>query len=164
MVSGHSGARYGEGILKGLTVAGWIVVAIMMVWGTTDVIMQVFYLHLPATVPWTEVFNVIALALPLGYVTSKKAHITSEIFTPRGRTKRAIDIMSMFLVLVFMGLLTWQLSLQAWQSLRGWEFDQSEIKIYWFPAKIALAFGYGSSFILVFWQLIGELLRRNPKT
>jgi len=162
-VSGHKGARYGEGILKGLTVAGWIVVAIMMVWGTTDVILQAFYSHLPGTVPWTEIFNVIALALPLGYVTSKKAHITAEIFTLHGRTKRAVDIMSMFLVLLFMGLLTWQLCLQAWQSLRGWEFDQAEIKIYWFPAKIALAFGYGSAFILVISQLI-ELLRRKPKT
>ena len=155
------GRRYIQKILEGSAVAGWVVLVIMMVWGTADVVAQLFGYSVPATVAWTEIFNVIALGLPLAYVTSIKAHINVELFNMRGKTKRVSDVSVLILIFLFMSLLAWQLSIQAWRSVRLWEFDQVIIKIYWFPAKIALALGFIGSAIVVLFQIIGELLRRK---
>jgi TRAP-type C4-dicarboxylate transport system permease small subunit len=155
----HRAQRYIEKILEGSAVAGWAVIVLMMVWGTADVVGQVFHYSIPATVPWTEVLNVIAVILPLAYVTYLRNHVTAELFNIRGKAKRVLDIFILILIFLFMSVLAWQLSVQAWKSIRVWEFDQVIIKIYWFPAKIVLALGFIGSAIVTMCQIIGELLR-----
>jgi len=157
----YKGERYIQKILKGSAVAGWVALVVMMVWGTADVVAVLLGHSIPATVAWTEIFNVIGLALPLAYVTSIKGHINVELFKMRGKIKRVSDCIVLILVFLFMSLLAWQLSRQAWRSVSIWEFDQIAIKIYWFPAKIALALGFIGSAIVVLFQIIGELLRRK---
>ena len=161
MVSEPEGRGYAQKILEGSAVAGWAAIVIMMVLGTADVVAQVFGSSIPASVNWTEIFNVIGLSLPLPYVTMKKAHIVVELFTIRGRAKRVKDIIGLILVFLFMALLAWQLSIQAWQSTLQGEFDLVIIKIYWFPAKIALALGFIGSAIVIMFQIIGELRRQK---
>lgn len=161
MVSEPEGRGYIQKILEGSAVAGWVAIVVMMVLGTADVVAQVFGSSIPATLNWTEILNVIGLSLPLAYVTMKKAHIAVELFTMRGRAKRVKDIIGLILVFLFMALLAWQLSIQAWQSTLLWEFDLVIIKIYWFPAKIALALGFIGSAIVIMFQLVGELRRRK---
>jgi hypothetical protein len=41
-----------------------------------------------------------------------------------------------------------------------WEFDQLTIKVYWFPAKIALALGFIGTAIVVLWQIVSEIKKR----
>src|SRR3990172_5169500 len=142
MASEPEGPRYIRNILGGSAVAGWVVIVVMMVWVTGDVIAQVFGSSLPETVNWTEILNVIGLTLPLAYVTMMKVHITVDLFTWRGRAKRVKDIFGLILVFLFTALVAWQLSILAWRSTRILEFEQLSIKIYWFPAKIALALGF----------------------
>jgi len=154
---------YIQKIIEAFAVAGWAAVMIMMVWGTLDVVLLPFGYAVPATVPWTEIFNVIALALPLTYVASKKSHVDVSLFTFRGRAKRLADFFSGTLFFLFAALLAWQLSIQAWRSVRIGEFDQLGIKIYWFPAKIALALGFIGTAIVVMFQLIGQFGKRNGK-
>jgi TRAP-type C4-dicarboxylate transport system permease small subunit len=149
---------YVEKIINGSAVAGWLVVIVMMLWGAGDVILQLFRHSLPATYAWTEVLNVIAVSLPLAYVASKKGHIVITLLTRRfvGKRKHLIDIVVLTLIFVFSAFLAWQLSIQAWQSLKIWEFDQVIIKIYWFPAKIALALGFIGTAVVVMFQIIGK--------
>lgn len=155
------GRRYIQKILEGSAVAGWVVLVIMMVWCTADVVAVLLGHSIPATVAWTEILNVIGLTLPLAYVTSIKGHINVELFKMRGKAKRVSDCIVLILLFLFMSLLAWQLSRQAWRSVRIWEFDQVIIKIYWFPAKIALALGFIGSAIVVLFQIIGEFLKRK---
>jgi len=161
MVSEPKGPRYIQRVLEGSAVAGWIVIMVMMVWVTGDVVAQLFGSSLPATVQWTEILNVMGFILPLAYVTMIKAHIVVNLFTLRGRAKRVKDIIGLVLVFLFTALVAWQLSILAWRSTRILEFEQLTIKIYWFPAKIALALGFVGSAIVVMFQLIGELGSRK---
>lgn len=157
MVSEPKGRRYIQRILEGSAVAGWAVIVLMMVWITGDVVAQLFGFSLPETINWTEILNVICLSLPLAYVTMKRGHIVVELLTIRGRAKRVRDIIGLVLVFLFTALVAWQLSIYAWRSTRMLEFEQLVIKIYWFPAKIALALGFIGSAVIVMFQLIGEL-------
>ncbi len=161
MVPEHKGRGYVQKILEASAVAAWAILLVMMVWVTADVVAQALGSSLPDTIAWTEIFNVIGLSLPLAYVTMMKAHIVVDLFALRGRAKRVRDIIGLVLVFLFTALVAWQLSKHAWRSIRLWEFEQLTIKIYWFPAKIALALGFIGSAIVVAFQLIGELRRRN---
>jgi TRAP-type C4-dicarboxylate transport system permease small subunit len=154
---------YIEKIINGSAVAGWLVIIVMMLWGTGDVILQLFRHSLPATYAWTEILNVVAVSLPLAYVASKKGHIVITLLTRRfvGKRKHLIDVIVLALTFVFSAFLAWQLSVQAWHSLMIWEFDQVTIKIYWFPAKIALGLGFIGTAIIVAFQIIGEFLGQN---
>jgi len=161
MASEPKGRRYIQRILEGSAVAGWAVIVLMMVWITGDVVAQLFGFSLPETINWTEILNVICLSLPLAYVTMKRGHIVVELLTIRGRAKRVRDIIGLVLVFLFTALVAWQLSIYAWRSTRMLEFEQLVIKIYWFPAKIALALGFIGSAVIVMFQLIGELRIRK---
>lgn len=145
--------------LRGSAFVGWLVVIIMMLWGAGDIILQIFGHSLPATYEWTEVLNVIAITIPLAYVASKRSHVTITLFTQRltGRKRNLANILSLTLVFLFSGLLAWQLIMQALYSVRMWEFDQLTIKVYWFPAKIALALGFSGTTLVVFWQIVTEI-------
>jgi TRAP-type C4-dicarboxylate transport system permease small subunit len=161
MASEPKGRGSARKILEGSAVAGWVVLVVMMVWVTADVVAQVFGSSLPETVNWTEILNVIGLSLPLAYVTMTKGHIVVDLFTLRGRAKRVKDIFGLILVFLFTALVAWQLGSYAWRSTRILEFEQLAIKIYWFPAKIALALGFIGSAIVALFQLIGELRRKK---
>ena len=161
MASEPKGRRYIQRILEGSAVAGWAVIVLMMVWITGDVVAQLFGFSLPETINWTEILNVICLSLPLAYVTMKRGHIVVELLTIRGRAKRVRDIIGLVLVFLFTALVAWQLSIYAWRSTRMLEFEQLVMKIYWFPAKIALALGFIGSAVIVMFQLIGELRIRK---
>jgi TRAP-type C4-dicarboxylate transport system permease small subunit len=158
-VSQNKAKAFIDEILRGSAFAGWIVVIVMMLWGTGDVIFQIFGSSLPATYEWTEVLNVIAITIPLAYVARKKSHIIITLFAQRltGRKKNLANILSLTLVFLFSGLLAWQLIIQACYSVQMWEFDQLTIKVYWFPAKIALALGFTGTAIVVLWQIISEI-------
>ena len=150
---------YIDKTLSGSAFFGWLVVIVMMLWGAGDVIFQIFGSSLPATYEWTEVLNVIAITIPLAYVARKKSHITITLFAQRltGRKKNLANILSLTLVFLFSGLLAWQLIIQAYYSVQMWEFDQLTIKVYWFPAKIALALGFTGTALVVLWQIITEI-------
>ena len=150
---------YVDKTLSGSAFFGWLVVIVMMLWGAGDVIFQIFGSSLPATYEWTEVLNVIAITIPLAYVARKKSHITITLFAQRltGRKKNLANILSLTLVFLFSGLLAWQLIIQAYYSVQMWEFDQLTIKVYWFPAKIALALGFTGTALVVLWQIITEI-------
>ena len=154
-----------EKLLKGMTILGFGAVIIMMIWGTLDVVLQQFGSSLPATVEWTEVLNVIAVTLPLAYATYGRVHITIDLLTSRatGRTKRITNYIVMVMTFLFMSMLTWQLTIQAWRSTMMREFDQLAIKIYYFPAKIALAFAFFMASLVVLFQIVDAIRNYDKK-
>ncbi len=157
----HNGRPYIRKTLEATAMIGCAVIVVMMVWGTADVIAQLFHSSIPATVPWTEILNVIAVILPLAYVTYLRAHVDTELFNFPGKTKRVINVFVSIMIFLFMSLLAWQLSKQAWKSVRIWEFDHLIIKIYWFPAKIVLALSFLGSAIISMFQMINELRHKG---
>jgi TRAP-type mannitol/chloroaromatic compound transport system permease small subunit len=157
MTSGHEGQRYIRKVIVGSAVTGWIVIVVMMIWVTGDVIAQIFGSSLPDTVNWVEILNVIGFTLPLAYVTMKKSHITVELFTAHGRIKRLRDIFALILTFLFTGLVAWQLSGLAWRSTLMLESQNLTMRVYWFPAKIALALGFLGSAVIMLVHLIAAL-------
>jgi TRAP-type C4-dicarboxylate transport system permease small subunit len=157
MVSGVQRARlFVEKIFIGLSLLGFVTVLLMMLWNTIDVVLWGFGSFIPATVPWTEVLNVIAVMLPLAYATFKKSHISIDLITSRlpAGAKRVMDLIVMVMMFLFMALFSWRLSMQAWRSVKMWEFDHIFIKIYYFPAKIALALAFIMAALVMLFQII----------
>jgi len=134
---------------------------VMMLWGSADVVLLRFGYPVPGTINWTEVLNVIVLFLPLAYVTSKKSHIVVDLIAFKGKIKRVTGFVADLFVFLFCALMSWQLIVQAWRSIRIWEFDQAAIKVYFFPAKIALALGFLFSAVIALLQLFGQF--RKPE-
>ena len=143
-------------ISMGTVAVSFASLLLMMLWGTADVVFIGFGYPVPGTLHYTEVLNVIALFLPLMYVTSKRSHIVVDIITYKGRTKRITDFIADLLVFLFSIFFAWQLGVLAWESLRIGEFDMIGIKVYLFPAKIALAFGAIGSTVVALLQVIGN--------
>jgi TRAP-type C4-dicarboxylate transport system permease small subunit len=148
-------SRFLEKTITVTVLISFAALVVMMLWGTADVVLLKFGYPLPGTINWTEILNVIVLFLPLAYVTSKKSHIVVDIIVFKGRTKRVTDFVADLFILFFCALMAWQLCGQAWQSTRIMEFDQAAIKIYYFPGKIALAFGFLFSAFIALLQLLG---------
>jgi hypothetical protein len=157
MTSGHEGQRYIRKMVEGLAVTGWIVIVVMMIWVTGDVTAQIFGSSFPDTVNWVEILNVIGFTLPLAYVTMTKGHITVGLFTARGSVKRLKDIFALILTFLFTGLVGWQLTTLAWRSTWMLESQHLTMRVYWFPAKIALALGFLGSAIIMLVHLITAL-------
>ncbi|MFC1534308.1 TRAP transporter small permease subunit [Thermodesulfobacteriota bacterium] len=113
----------------------------------------------PIVNPISEVLNVMAVTLPLAYATYGRVHISIDLVTGRltGRAKKVSNYIVMVMTFLFMSTLSWQLSIQAWRSVKMWEFDQLAIKIYYFPAKIALALAFIVASLVVLFQIVGEL-------
>ena len=150
--------RYIRKIIKGLAVGGWIFILIMMIWITADVIAPIFHFFVPETINWIEVLNVIAFSLPLTYVTMTKAHITVDLIPiTNKRAKHLREIFVLILMLLFTGVVAWQTSLLAWRSTLMLESQSLIIKVYWFPAKLALALSFLLSSIILLAQLITTL-------
>jgi TRAP-type C4-dicarboxylate transport system permease small subunit len=150
---------YVEKTLNGSAIFGWLVIVIMMLWITSEVIANLLNMSIPGTYSWAEVLNVIAISIPLAYVTSQGAHIVITLLTARltGRGKIWAEIISLICVVIFTGFLSWVLSIQAWRSLRAWEFEMGLIKVFWFPSKIALALGFIGSTLVTIFQLVAAL-------
>ena len=100
--------------------------------------------------------------LPLAFATSKRSHISLDLITSRlpGRAKRVTDLIIMVIMFLFMGMLSWQISIQAWRSVKMWEFDHVFIKIYYFPSKIALALAFIMSAFVLLFQIVDRCRNR----
>jgi TRAP-type C4-dicarboxylate transport system permease small subunit len=150
----------GSGILHKVIMAtvaiSFASLLLMMLWGTADVVFVKLGHPLPGTINYTEVLNVIVLFLPLAYVTHKKSHIVVDLITYKGRAKRVTEFVADFSVFIFSGFLAWQLGIRAWESLRSGEFDMIGVKVYLFPAKIALALGALGSTLVALIHVLGH--------
>ena len=153
---------YIEKMLKATALLGCATAFIMMFWGAFDVILYVCGYSIPATVAWTEVLNTVALSLPLIYVTWKQTHINVDLVVNKlsGNVRFLNEIGTLIVVFLFTGLLAWQLTIRAWNSVTAWEFDQVTINVYWFPGRIALALGFLGSALIVLSQIISKVRRQ----
>jgi len=150
-------------ISRWLAVTGFIVLAIMAMWIVVDVFSGIFRWGLPGMVDWVEVLNVICVALPLPYVTLRKGHISMTLIEHRlsNRGKHLADLMILTGIFLFSAVMAWRLSIEAWYSLKIWERNDVGLVVYWFPAKIGLAFGFIMTSLVVIIQLIGAVSRKR---
>jgi TRAP-type C4-dicarboxylate transport system permease small subunit len=154
---------FGRKIVDVFAVVSFATLILMMLWMTIDTALHPFGEQIPATYPWIEVINVIAISLGLVYVTAKKAHIAIELLNHylSAKLMHRITVALLVLVFVFLVLLSWQWSIQAWRSTAILEFQQETIKVYYFLGKIALAIGFVGSAFYTLVQIINEGLKRG---
>lgn len=154
---------YNHMITRILNIAGFACLVSMMVWILTDVLSGIFNWGLPAMVDWVEVLNVICITLPLPYVTLNRKHIYITLLTERVSRKVlwVMDLITLIMFLCFTSILAWQLTIEAQYSAQTWEHTDVGWVVYWFPAKIALAFSFGFSALILFGQIIGHLVVRK---
>jgi len=134
----------GEKAARALAASGFVVLIIMAIWILIDVVSGLFRLGLPGMVDWVEVLNVICIALALPYVTMQRKHIQIDLIQNylSVRWKRILDRIALVVPFLFSALVAWRLSLEGWYSLKTWESNNVGIMVYWFPGKVALAFGF----------------------
>ena len=140
-----------EKISLTLVIISFAALALLMLWMTADVILVLFGYPIPGTINYTEILNVIILFLPLAYVTARRSHIVVDIIQYTGKAKQITDFVADCSVFLYSVVFSWQLGIKAWKSLSTGEFDMIGIKVFIFPAKIALAVGaIGSAFAALF--------------
>ena len=129
---------------KGLAIAGFIVLTGMAIWIVIDVFSGIFGWGLPGMVDWVEVLNVICIALPLSYVTLQGRHISMTLIQEHLSAKGnyVLNLAVLIGMFLFSAVVAWRLSIEALYSLKMWERSEVGMIVYWFPAKIALAFGF----------------------
>jgi len=136
-----------------LVVISFAALVLLMLWMTADVILVLFGYPIPGTINYTEILNVIILFLPLAYVTARRSHIVVDVIQYKGKARRITDFIADCSVLLYSVVLSWQLGIKAWTSVRTGEFDMIGIKVYVFPAKIALAIGVIGSALAAFFLI-----------
>ena len=148
-------------IFAGLGILGWLAVMTMMLWGAINAIVSIIGWALPATVEYTEILNVFAIILPLPYVGILRAHLSIDILYERWSTitKHWFDIVALLLSLGFLTFLTYSLTIQAWESTQIGEFVDAAIRVYYWPAKIVLAFSFLLAAIVALLDIIINFLK-----
>jgi TRAP-type C4-dicarboxylate transport system permease small subunit len=138
---------------------GFIVLAMMAIWILIDVCSGIFSWGLPGMVDWVEVLNVICIALPLSYVTLQGRHISMTLIEEHlsDKGKHVLELVILVGMFLYSALLAWRVSIEAWYSLKMWERNDVGMIVYWFPAKIGLAFGFIMMALAVMVQFIGAV-------
>jgi TRAP-type C4-dicarboxylate transport system permease small subunit len=139
--AGKSRASFIEKVSLALVIISFSALALLMLWMTADVVLVLFGYPIPGTINYTEILNVIILFLPLAYVTARRGHIVVDIIQYTGKAKQITDFIADCSVFLYCVVFSWQLGIKAWKSLSTGEFDMIGIKVFIFPAKIALAVG-----------------------
>jgi TRAP-type C4-dicarboxylate transport system permease small subunit len=148
---GKNRTGFVEKISLTLVIISFAALALLMFWMTADVILVLFGYPIPGTINYTEILNVVILFLPLAYVTARRSHIVVDIIQYTGKAKRITDFIADCSVFLYSVVFSWQLGIKAWKSLSTGEFDMIGIKVFVFPAKIALAIGaIGSALAALF--------------
>lgn len=132
---------FNEKIWLTLVIISFAALVLLMLWMTADVILVLFGHPIPGTINYTEILNVVILFLPLAYVTARRSHIVVDIIQYKGKARQISDLVADCSVFLYSVLFGWQLGIKAWSSVRTGEFDMIGIKVFVFPAKIALAVG-----------------------
>jgi TRAP-type mannitol/chloroaromatic compound transport system permease small subunit len=146
-------------VFRELAVVGFVVLMAMAIWILIDVCSSIFKWGLPGMVDWVEILNVIAIALPLPYVTLQRKHIRMtlihEHLSPKGG--QVLDMVAMIVTFLFTAIMAWRLSVEALYSLKIWERSEVGMIVYWFPAKIGLALGLILTALALIIQIIGTI-------
>ena len=152
-------------VFREFAVVGFIVLMVMAIWILIDVCSSIFKWGLPGMVDWVEVLNVIAIALPLPYVTLQGKHISMtlihEHLSPKG--KFFLDLVTMVVVFLFTAVMAWRLSVEALYSLMILERNDVGMVVYWFPSKIGLAFGFVMTALALMIQITGAVRKGAEK-
>jgi len=152
-------------VSRWLAVTGFVVLTIMAIWIVVDVLSGIFRWGLPGMVDWVEVLNVICIALPLPYVTLRRGHISMTLIEHRlsARGRHVSDLIILGGIFLFSAVMAWRLSIEAWYSLKMWERNDVGMTVYWFPAKIGLAFGFIMTSMVVIIQFFGAARRKREE-
>jgi TRAP-type C4-dicarboxylate transport system permease small subunit len=149
--AGKNRTGFIEKISLTLVIISFVALALLMLWMTADVVLVLFGYPIPGTINYTEILNVVILFLPLAYVTARRSHIVVDIIQYTGKAKQITDFTADCSVFLYSVMFSWQLGIKAWKSLSTGEFDMIGIKVFVFPAKIALAIGaIGSALAALF--------------
>lgn len=152
-------------VSRGLAVLGFIVLAMMAFWILIDVCSGIFSWGLPGMVDWVEVLNVICIALPLSYVTLQRRHISMTLIHEHlsDKGKHVLELVILVGMFLYSALLAWRVSIEALYSLKMWERNDVGMIVYWFPAKIGLAFGFIMMTLAIIIQFIGAVGENRRK-
>ena len=144
---------------RSFAVAGFVVLSAMAFWILIDVCSGIFSWGLPGMVDWVEVLNVICIALPLSYVTLQRRHISMTLIGEHlsDKGKHVLELIVLIGMFLYSALLAWRVSIEAWYSLNMWERNDVGMIVYWFPAKIGVAFGFIMMTLAVIIQFIGAV-------
>ena len=125
-------------VFRELAVVGFIVLMMMAIWILVDVCSSIFKWGLPGMVDWVEVLNVIAIALPLPYVTLQGKHISMTLIHGRlsAKGRSVLDLVTMIVTFLFAAIVAWRLSVEALYSLMILERNDVGMVVYWFSSKL----------------------------
>lgn len=139
--------------------AGWAVVATMVL-VVGNVVLRLFGQPLGGTYEWVGFLTAVAVGLSLAYCAAQGGHIAVTLFLDRlpPKVQAVADIVTGFIVLLFLLMATWEIAAYATSmAISGEVASTTKAPIY--PFVYLIAFGF-LGFCLVIVGVITESLRK----
>lgn len=135
-----------------------IVVTMLVVVG--NVVLRLFGSPMGGTYEWAGFLTALAIGLSLAYCGAQGGHVAITLFVDRfpPKAQAVIDIITGFIVLLFLALASWEIAAYATgMAISGEVASTTKIPIYPFIYIIALGF---AGFCLVMVSVIIESIRK----
>lgn len=148
-------------------ILGGLSLMLMMVIGAADVIMGKFFnIPIPGTLELSESLLVISFFMSIAFTQLNRGHIAVELFTSRlkGTKKEVLDLIGIFVLLLFFSLITFEGWKYAIYSLKIMEFQSGLINFPLYPAKLLAAIGLSLMTLQCFADMvysIQKIMRRG---
>jgi C4-dicarboxylate transporter, DctM subunit len=162
---------FGKGLLRVDQVTAVISAAIIMVMTfltVIDVFLRYAFRHpLIWNFDLQTVLIVLVVFLGIGYAQYQRKHIMIDVLTTRlSKTNQLwFQFFNDIIFLVFMALIAWQMTLQAWDAWQLDDYIEGIVRIPIWPAKAAIALGaalLSLTLILNIFQGLQEIIGYKP--
>ena len=157
--------RYLDGINRFLNrilmFLGGLAVLALMLLATGNVAFRVLHVPFGGTYEIVSFLGAIVIAFALGYTQKHRDHIVVDILSerfPRG-LQTAVDTFADLCIVVFFGIVAWQLYVWAGKLWQGREVSET-LKVIYYPFVYAVALGFAvlslTGLVAFLKRLLGE--------
>jgi len=147
---------------KVLMVLSGIAVLSLMILATANVVLRIFQIPFRGTYEIVSFLGAIVIALPLGYAQKRKDNIVVDILTKKfpKRVQRVIGILTDHVIMVFFGIVAWQVFVLGTRILKSGEVSES-LKIIFHPFVYAVSLGFIVLSFTAFIEILTKLFREG---
>ena len=160
--------RYLEGINtflnKVLLILGGMAVLALMLLATGNVVLRILHLPFRGTYEIVSFLGAIVIAFGLGYTQRHGDNIVVDILTERfpGGLQQTIDKFADLCIMVFFGIVAWQLYVWAGKLWEGREVSET-LKVIYYPFVYATALGFAVLSLTALIDFLKKMLHQEEK-
>lgn len=147
---------------KVLLVLGGVAVLALMLLATGNVVLRILHLPFRGTYEIVSFLGAVVIAFGLGYTQKHRDNIVVDILTERfpKDLQVAIDKFADLCIMVFFGIVAWQLCVWAGKLVEGREVSET-LKVIYYPFVYATALGFAVLSLTALIDFLKKLFREE---